>query len=202
MLTGSWWLRSCVRCFCVRCDSYTPYVALSPRKGYDSRPYPFSSPGCSRPVGRQLMSQALFSSSPLQVALGFIIIFRLLRNRGFLPNLLAFCMCSANAMSSSELLSSALAGAAAAFGALAGTFPLGCCLRFVGRLGTSESIASRSCAFASVSCFASTTFCGGVWQGQSCYNPAARCKVLCMGSRYFPLTQDPAPLQCSLRTRL
>ena len=67
-------------------------------------------------------------------------------------------MCSANVMSSSELLSSALVGAGAAFGALAGTFPLGCRLRFVGCVDTSDSIASRSCVFASVSCLASTHF--------------------------------------------
>ena len=44
------------------------------------------------------------------------------------------------------------------FGALAGTFPVSCRLRFVGCFDTSESIASRSCVFASVSYLASTHF--------------------------------------------
>ena len=62
-------------------------------------------------------------SSPLQVALGFIIICDCFAIEvSYQTNyLLAFCMCSTNVVSSSELLSSALAGVAAAFGAFAGT---------------------------------------------------------------------------------
>ena len=101
-------------------------------------------------------------SSPLQVALVFILVVACLAIEVSYPTALHFpYMCSANVTSSSELLSPPFAGAATAFGAglaTAGPFALAYRLRFVGLCGASEFIASRSCLFASVSCFASTHF--------------------------------------------